>query len=183
MGQILATDLLIVERGGLQYRFTPEELAEFLNTVQDVSVTAIADRDVLTEADVKVGDRVFVGDATADAEVDAGWAIYRVLTATATGATYQKIQEQESMDVTITAPSNLSIGTHDATQLVIGNDNGDGVILPVVSATKAGLATPTMALNSHVAATAGSTPASNPVVVDAATQQVSFSIANLDPLP
>lgn len=183
MGQLLPTDLLIVERGLAHYKFTPSELAEFLNTVQDISVTVITDRDALTNSEVKAGDRVFVGDATADATVTTGWAIYRVLTATDTEVTYQKIQEQESMDMVVTAVTNLTVGAHDATQFEVLNTNGTGVVIPVVSATKAGLATPTMATNSHLPATAGLTSDANPVVVNEATQQISFSISNLPDLP
>ena len=65
--------------------------------IKDYKVADIAARGLLT--DLRVGDRVFVDDATNDATVRLGWANYRVETVSPT--TFIKIQEQESMDFTI----------------------------------------------------------------------------------
>lgn len=155
---------------------TASELAEFLGAVNDFSANTIADRDALT--DLGVGDRVFVADASDDATVDAGWAIYRV-NATSPLA-FDKIQEQESLDVTV----QVDLGyTASATDGTITNSAGDNATIPAVDSTNAGLATPEMFDNSHVAATSGLTAATNPVNIDEATQVATFSIAQLAELP
>jgi len=170
------TDLLLIERGGVQYQLTTSELADFLGLSSDKDATDIADRDALTE--LRAGDRVFVADASGDATVDSGWALYRVLD----DLSFFKIQEQESMDMVIVSASNLGY-TPSPTGGTITNDNGTGATIPVVNATDAGLATPAMLQNTHLAASADGTVATNPVVVESATQKVSFSIANLNALP
>ena len=65
--------------------------------IKDYKVANISNRGSLTG--LRVGDRVFVEDATDDATVRLGWANYRVETISPT--TFIKIQEQESMDFTI----------------------------------------------------------------------------------
>lgn len=59
----------------------------------------IAARDALT--DLKVGDKAWVVDATADSTVDAGAALYIVETMAGTTPTWKKISEVESMDVVL----------------------------------------------------------------------------------
>lgn len=170
------TDLLLVERSGVKYQMTADQLADFLGAVKDYSVSDIAARDALT--DLKVGDRVFVADATADATVEIGWAIYRV---NAVGPiTYGKIQEQESLDVVV---GNSDLGyTASATEGVVTNSNGTSATIPAVTITNAGLATPAMLAASHQPATATGTSATNPIVIGA-NQELSFSIGNLTTLP
>ncbi|MEM1337262.1 MAG: hypothetical protein AAGF96_05905 [Bacteroidota bacterium] len=99
-----SSDLLIVERGGVQYKMSPTELADFIGANQDHTVADIAARNLLTE--VKVGDRVFVTDATADATVDAGWAVYRVQSTSP--IVYEKIQEQEGLDLVVVSGHNAA---------------------------------------------------------------------------
>ena len=63
----------------------------------DYDAANIAARDLL--AFTEVGETVFVTDATADATVDTGWAIYRV--SNLSPLAFIKLQEQESMDVAV----------------------------------------------------------------------------------
>lgn len=171
------TDLFIVERSGVQYKMTADQIAEFVGAVNDFTAADITARDALSS--LKVGDRVFVTDASADATVDAGWAVYRLQS---TGPdVYEKIQEQESLDLVITAATNLSYTAAPASGTVV-NDNGDDAVIPLVDGTNAGLASPQMFNDSHVAATAGLTAATNPVNVSAG-QVATFGITQLDTLP
>lgn len=102
-----------------------------LGTVEHTAADITA-RDALTG--LIVGDRVFVTDASADATVDAGWAVYRVQT---TAPTFLKMAEQESLDVAIVA--NLSAGTVDGTTYEVAIDTGTNITLPGANATEAGL--------------------------------------------
>lgn len=177
-------DLLIVERGGVQYRMNATELAKFLNTVNDFTAADISDRDsgtavpALPADGYQVGDRVFVVDASADATVDAGWAIYRVNSIGP--VVFQKVQDQESLDVVV----NVALGyIPAANQGTITNSAGSDVIIPAVDETNAGHATPQMFANSHVPAVTAGTASTNPIQIDENTQELSFSISDLDPLP
>jgi len=179
-----SSDLLLVERANVQYHMTADELADFLGAVNDYSATTIAARDANTltptppTGGLGVGDRVFVADATGDGTVDAGWAVYRV--SSVGPIVYDKVQEQESLDVVIS----VALGyTASPTGGTVTNSAGADASLPVVDGTNAGLATPAMFTNSHVAASAGLTPGTNPVVVGAANQEVTFSISQLAALP
>jgi len=172
------TDLFIVERGGVQYKMSADEFADFVGAVRDHTVADIAERDALP--DLKAGDRVFVTDASSEADVDSGWAIYRVVSVSPN--VFLKIQEQESMDVSVTSATNLSI-TRNAVSATIESDTGTNATIPSVDGTNAGLATPQMFNDSHPAASAGLTSAANPVVVNASNQEVTFNITQLDLLP
>lgn len=173
-------DLFIVERAGVQYKMTADQIADFVGAVRDETVADIAARDALTNADIKPGDRVFVTDASADANVDSGWAIYRVVS---TGPNvFEKIQEQESMDVVIDNTTNLGY-TASAASGTITSDTGTDAIIPLVDGTNAGLASPQMFNDSHVPAVTGLTAASNPINIVAATQELTFGITQLTALP
>jgi len=89
----------------------------------------ITARDALTG--LVTGDRVFVTDASADATVTAGWAVYRW-----DGSAFLKLAEQESLDVAIVA--NLTF-SQTATTLTVLSDVGTDAVLPWASATLAGL--------------------------------------------
>ena len=168
------TDLLIVERAGVQYHMTADQLREFLALPGDESVATIAARDALTIAESGV--RVFVADATADTTVDSGWAIYRW-----NGATFDKIQEQESLDVVVTG---AALGyTAAPNQGTVTNTVGTDATIPLADATNAGLMPPQSFTDSHVPAVAGLTAAANPVTVDATTQAIGFNIGQLTALP
>jgi len=171
------SDLFLIERAGVQYKMTADQVADFVGAVKDFTAATIADRDAGTLTPTgtpKVGDRIFVTDASADASVDAGWAVYRLQS---TGPNvYQKIQEQESMDLTITpGGSNLSV-TRTAASVTIVNDSGDDAVIPAVDAANAGAATPSMFINNHVPAVPGLTAQTNPINIVDATQTFTFGI-------
>ncbi len=174
------TDLFIVERAGVQYNMTADQIADFVGAVRDFTA---ADYKTLTGAtypdasEIKTGDRVFVADATGGTTVDAGWAVYRY-----NGTSYEKIQEQESMDLVVVANTNLGV-ISGAASITITNDNGTDAIVPLADATNAGLMSPSQFNNQHVPTVTGLTAASNPIVIDSSTQSLTFSITPLTPLP
>ena len=168
------SDLFLVERGGVNHQMSADQLADFLGAVKDHSVSAFGD---LGTAGSNVGDRIFVVDASADPQVASGWAIYRH---SSTGPNvFDKVQEQESMDVVVVV--NLGY-TPGATSGTITNSAGDTAVIPSVNETEAGLATPAMLNNSHVAASAAGTATTNPITVNGA-QEVNLSIGQLLALP
>lgn len=170
------SDLFIVERAGVQYKMTADQIAEFVGAVNDFTAADVAARDALT--DLKVGDRVFVTDASADGSVDAGWAVYRLQS---TGPNvFEKIQEQESMDLVISASTNLSYTAGPASGTV-NSDNGTNATIPLADGTNAGLASPQMFQNTHVPATTGLTAASNPINISG--QELTFGVTQLTDLP
>lgn len=173
---IQTTDIFIVQRSGTQYQMTADQIADFVGAIKDYSVADIVARDALSN--LNIGDRVFVTDATADATVDAGWAVYRVQS---TGPNvFEKIQEQESLDIAISG-SDLSY-TPAPGQGTIVNSGGNNAVIPLASSINAGLMPPAAFDAVHDAATAGLTPGTNPINV-AGNQQITFDIAQLDPLP
>lgn len=178
------TDLFIVERGGLQYRMTADEVAQFVGAIKDYTAATIPARDAGTlipsGVPIKAGDRIFVTDATADATVDAGWAVYRVVSISPD--VFEKIQEQESLDLVITAATDLSY-TPSPGQGTVVSSTGNDAVIPLADATNAGLMSPGAFNNIHVPALAGLTAATNPVNVNGANQQITFGIAQLTPLP
>lgn len=177
-------DLFIIERAQVQYKMTANEVADFVGAVKDFTAVDIADRDAGTlipsGGNLSVGDRVFVTDASGDSTVDAGWAVYRVNSLVPT--VYQKIQEQESMDLVITATTNLGVTTSPAS-IIITNDNGDNAVIPLADGTNAGLMSPSAFNNNHVPAVTGLTTATNPINIVAASQELTFGIDQLQNLP
>lgn len=182
---LTSTDLFIIERGGSKYQMAADQLATFVGAIKDYTATDIAARNAGTTtpavpaSGLQIGDRVFVTDATADADVDSGWAVYRVQSIEP--VVYQKVQEQESLDITVTA-ANLSYIPASG-QGTIANSQGNDAIIPLADSTNAGLASPAMFNNQHSPATSALTAAVNPVTVDEVSQTVGFSISQLDPLP
>lgn len=172
------TDLFIVERSGVQYQMTANQVADFVGAVRDFTEADITARDALTG--INIGDRVFVTDATDDPTVDTGWAIYR-LSSTSPNV-YEKIQEQESLDVTVTSATNLGVNISPAS-ITITNDTGTDAVIPLASGTNAGLMPPSAFASIHDPASSGLTAATNPVVVNGGTQEITFNITQLDPLP
>lgn len=178
------TDLFIVERAGVQYKMTADQIADFVGAVRDFTAVDIPARDAGTLVPsgntVKTGDRIFVTDATGDPTVDTGWAVYRVVS---TGPTvFEKIQEQESMDLVISAATNLGV-TQTAASITITNDTGTDAVIPLADGTNAGLMSPTQFANQHVPAVTGLTTASNPINIVGATQELTFGITQLTALP
>ncbi|MEM9700239.1 MAG: hypothetical protein AAF943_15780 [Pseudomonadota bacterium] len=175
---LTSTDIFIVERGGVQYQMTADQIADFVGAVRDYTVADITARNALTG--VNVGDRVFVTDASSEADVDSGWAVYRVQSDAPT--TFAKIQEQEGLDVISAGSTDLGY-TSSPTQGTITSSTGNDAVLPVVTGTNAGLATPQMLTDSHVPATTSGTTATNPIAIAPATQVLSFSLGSLTALP
>jgi hypothetical protein len=171
-------DLFIVERAGVQYKMTANLIADFVGAIRDFTVADIAARNALTG--LKVGDRVFVTSAIADTSVATGWAIYRV--SSIGPNVFAKVQEQESMDLVITVSTNLS-ATVTAASITINSDNGTDAIIPLATASLAGLMPPSAFSNIHAPAVAGLTAQSNPIVVNSGTQAVTFNITQLTALP
>ncbi len=175
-------DLLIVERGGVRYKMTSQQIGDFLGAVRDVNTATITTRDAGTwtpQEDLKIGDRVFVADATGDVTVDSGWAIYRV---TGTGPyTFNKIQEQESMDIAISSSTNLSYQPSPGQGEVV-SDTGSNAIIPLADGTNAGLMSPTAFNAVHSPASSALTASTNPITVNG-SQEINFNISQLQDLP
>ena len=165
-----STDLLVVERGGVQYQLTVNALRQFIGT--NYVVSDITARDALGSSDgLSEGDRAFVVDASSDSTVNSGSAEYVY-----DGTSWIKVTEVESLDLTGATPTNLS--QNSSTDTVV-NDNGTNASIPTVTSSNNGLATPSMLNNSHSPASSGGTSSTNPVVVNGGTQTITFSIANL----
>jgi hypothetical protein len=180
---LTSTDLFLVERAGVQYKMTSDQIATFVGAVKDITATSYANMLAGTFVGgvvAKTGDRVFISDATGDTTVTTGWAIYRITSISPVVAV--KIQEQESMDLTINAVTNLS-ATISASSIIIVSDTGTDATIPLATGTNAGLASPSMFTNEHVKAVAGLTTASNPVNVNSSTQAITFGITQLSALP
>lgn len=180
---LLSTDLFLVERAGVQYKMTSDQIATFVGAVKDITATTYANMLAGTFVGgvvAKSGDRVFISDATGDTTVVSGWAIYRITSISP--IVVVKIQEQESMDLNINAITNLSL-QRDASSATILSDTGTDAIIPLATSTLAGLASPSMFNNEHVKAIAGLTTASNPVNVNSSTQAITFGITQLTALP
>lgn len=175
------TDLFIVERAGVQYKMASDQIADFIGAVRDL--TAVTYNDMLADSFIggqtaKVGDKVFIADASDDPSVDTGYAGYRV--DSVFPITVTKIYEQESMDLVINTPSNLGY-TPTPNQGTITNDNGTAAVIPIVNVTNAGLATPQMFADTHIPATTGLTAGANPINISG--QELTFGIDQLTPLP
>lgn len=176
------TDLLLVERSGVQYHMTADQLADFVGAVRDYSAVDISGRDagsLTPTGTLKAGDRVYVGDASDDPDVGAGWAIYRVMSVSPT--VYERISEQESLDIVAVATNLLFLET--PTGGTITNTGGTDAQIPFAGSGGAGLMSAAQFNQLHQAAFAGGTPATNPVNINAGTQSVTLNIAQLDPLP
>jgi len=164
------TDLLIVERGGVQYQTTVSGIRSLLGT--NYVVANITARDALSSSDgLSEGDRAYVVDASSDSTVSSGGAEYIY-----DGTAWIKVTEVESLDLTGSTPTNLS--WNSSTNTII-NDNGNNVTIPEVNSSNDGLATPSMFNNSHQPASRAGAASTNPITVNG-SQAIGFSIANLD---
>ena len=205
------TDLLAIDRGGTHYKITGQEIVSLVGANFGTNLPPVADiaaRDTL--AGLSIGDRVKVDDASADATVTSGWAIYLW-----DGAAWLKTGEQESLDVVVN-PTNLGY-TAAAANGTITNSNGTAATLPLADATNAGLFAPAdfsklalisvtaatdldpiktktdfitvtaavdldaLAAASHAAADLAGTATTNPLTITG--QTLGFSIGQLAPAP
>lgn len=188
------SDNFIIERGGAPYRTLATDILEYIQTnvgTSEYEAADIAARNALTG--LSVGDRVFVVDASADATVTSGWAIYAWR-----GASFTKIAEEESLDVAGSGTTNLSY-TAAPTQGTVVSSSGTDATLPAANDTNAGLMIPaqfnklgfvtvTGAVNldtlntaSHAAVTLAGSTNTNPLTLSG--QAVGFSISQLSLAP
>jgi hypothetical protein len=187
------SDKFAIERSGTLYSGDIAGVLAYVRAnlgTSEYSVATISARNALTG--ITVGDIVYVVDATGDATVTSGWAVYMWQ-----GATYSKISEQESIDV-VQGGTDLSY-TPSATQGIVVSSTGTDATLPAATSTAAGLLTPaqfdklalitvtnavnltTIAAASHAAATTAGSANTNPIVISG--QTLSFSISNLTAAP
>jgi hypothetical protein len=190
---VLGSDKFAIDRSGTLYS---QDMASVLAYVRsnlgtsEYNVADITARNAL--AGMSVGDIAYVVDASADATVTSGWAVYMWQ-----GAAWSKISEQESIDV-VQGGTDLSYTPSAANGIVVSSTGTDATI-PAATNTAAGLLTPaqfdklqfisvttginldTLQANSHAAVTTAGSANTNPIVVTG--QQLSFSIANLTAAP
>lgn len=193
---VQGSDSFVISRGGVLYKTLASDILTYVETQIGTSqyrVANIAARNAL-DSGMSVGDRVMVDDATADATVSSGWALYQWLSS----GTWRKIAEQESLDVSVAANTNLAYSP-GATNGVVTSDTGTDATIPAADGTNAGLMVPaqfnklanitvTAATDldairsaSHAAVTTAGSASTNPITVSG--QQLNFSIANLTSAP
>jgi len=193
---VQGSDYLMISRGGVLYKVLASDVLAYIQGAvgtAEYRVANIAARNAL-DASMSVGDRVMVDDATADATVSAGWALYQWLSS----GVWRKIAEAESLDITVGGNTNLSYSPSPTNGVVL-SDTGNDATIPAADGTNAGLMLPvhftklgnitvTGAVNldallssSHAAVTTAGSAATNPIVVTG--QQLSFSIVNLTSAP
>jgi hypothetical protein len=189
------SDHIMISRAGALYKVTGSEILAFFKNnagTGEYRVADIAARNAL-DGQMTLGDRVIVNDATGDATVTAGWAIYAWLSSN----TWQKQAEQESLDINM-AGTNLTYTAGPANGIVV-SDSGTDATIPSVDAVNAGLmlsshktkldfmtvsaATDLDAIRaaSHAAVTLVGAVNNNPLTLNG--QQLGFSIANLTTAP
>jgi hypothetical protein len=135
---VQGTDFLPISRAGTNYKITASDILAYINEnvgTSQYDVANIAGRNALTG--LSTGDRVYVTDATGDATVAAGWAIYLFRP----GPIWTKVAEQESMDVIAGSATNLTYTAGASSGIVVSSDGTDATI-PAVDGTNAGLALP-----------------------------------------
>ena len=189
------TDNMIVSRTGTLYKSTMQGLLNLVSDHQGTSEWEVATwGDVAAVTGMSLGDRLKVTDASGNATVDAGWAIFAW-----SGSGWYKIAEEEGLDIVIEV---VNLGTTATpTHITITNSSsGSDTTIPLADAVNCGLLSPadftklsfisvTAAIDlddilskSHVAVTLVGTSQNNPLTVDA-NQVMGFSISQLDTLP
>ncbi len=187
------SDNLAIQRGGTMYRVLGSDILAYIQAnigTSEYDVANIAARNALVG--LTTGDRVFVLDATGDATVSTGWAIY-----VWRGAAFTKVAEEEGLDV-VAGGASLSY-TAAPTQGTVVSSSGADAIIPAVDGTNAGLMLPAhkvkvdhltltaatdldaMRTASHAAATLAGSTNTNPLTLTG--QQLGFSISNLTLAP
>lgn len=190
---VQGSDSFMISRGGTLYKALASEILSYVESQIGTSEFDVADitaRNALSN--LSVGDRVFVVDATADATVDSGWAIY-----VWRGAAWTKMAEQEGLDV-VAGGTNLgySAGTSNG---VVASSTGTDATIPLADGTNAGLISAAektkvghltvtaatdldaMRTASHAAVTLSGSASTNPLTLSG--QTLGFSIANLTSAP
>lgn len=130
------SDYFIIERAGAVYHTLSSDILAYIEENVGTSQFEVADitaRNAL--ANISLGDRVFVVDASADATVDTGWAIY-----VWRGSAWTKVAEEEGLDV-VAGVTNLDY-TAASTQGTVTSSSGTNAVLPAADGTNAGLMVP-----------------------------------------
>lgn len=188
------SDLFVISRAGTNYSLPGSAVLAYIQSnvgTSEYEVADIAARNAL--ANMSIGDRVFVTNATSDATVSSGWAIYVYRGP----GTWTKVAEQEGLDVVV-GGANLGY-TSAAANGTVTSSSGTSATLPAATASIAGLMVPaqfnklgflTVTANtdldairgaSHAAVTLTGTATTNPLTISG--QQLGFSIANLATAP
>lgn len=187
------SDKFAIERSSTLYSADIASILAYVRAnlgTSEYSVADITARNALTG--ITTGDIAYVVNATGDATVTAGWAVYMWQ-----GAAWSKISEQEGIDV-VAGGTDLSY-TSSASNGIVVSSTGTDATIPAATGAIAGLMLPaqvdkvanltvTAATNldnmrtaSHAAATTAGSANTNPIVVTG--QVLSFSISNLTAAP
>lgn len=190
---VQGSDYFIIERAGAVYHTLGSDILAYIEQnvgTSQFDVATITARDALTG--LSTGDRVFVADATADATVDLGWAVYMWR-----GSAFTKVAEEEGLEV-VEVSTDLGY-TAAATQGTVTSSSGNNTVLPAGDDTNAGLMVPaqftkleyvtvTAATDldsirsaSHAIATLGGNANTNPLTLSG--QAFNFSISQLTEAP
>jgi hypothetical protein len=191
---VQGADQFLIARAGTHYKVLGSDILAYVQAnvgTSEYEVANITARNAL--ANLSVGDRVFVTDATTDATVSSGWAIYVYRGA----STWTKVAEQEGLDVVV-GGADLSYTSGAANGIVVSSSGADATI-PAATGSIAGLMVPAqfnklgfltvtaatdldaMRTASHAPATTSGSAATNPVTISG--QAIGFSIANLTTAP
>jgi hypothetical protein len=192
---VQGSDYFIIERAGANYYTLASDILGYVQSNLGTSQFRVADitaRNALTG--LSSGDTVMVDDASADATVSTGWALYQWLSA----GVWRKIAEEESLDVSVGGATNLSY-TAQSTQGIVVSDTGNNATIPAADGTNAGLMLPAQVTKlghitvtaatdldamrgaSHAAVTLAGSANTNPLTV--AGQSLGFSISQLTAAP
>ena len=189
------SDQIPISRSGTLYKVTGSDVLAYVQSnvgTGEYKVANITARNALNSS-MSLGDRVIVDDATGDATVGSGWAIYVWVASN----TWTKVAEQEGLDVSV-GGSNLTY-TAGASNGVVASDSGTDATIPAADGTNAGLMVPAQFTKlgyltvtastdldairtaSHAAVTTAGSASTNPITVSG--QVLSFNIANLTTAP
>jgi hypothetical protein len=193
---VQGSDSFMISRGGVLYKTLASDILGYIQSQTGTSEYRVADITARNALDngMSAGDRVMVDDATGDATVNSGWALYQWLSS----GVWRKIAEQESVDVSVGGATNLAYSP-GATNGVVTSDTGTDATIPAANGTNAGLMVPaqfnklgfltvtgavnldTLASASHAAVTLTGSASTNPLTISG--QALGFSIANLTSAP
>lgn len=129
------SDSFVIERSGTVYKTLGSDILAYIQSevgTSEYDVADIAGRNALTG--LSTGDRVFVLDASSDATVSSGWAIY-----VWRGLAFTKVAEEEGLDVLVSG-TNLAF-VPGATSAQLTSSTGTDATLAAATGTDAGLMT------------------------------------------
>lgn len=189
---VQSSDMFLLERSGSMYHTLASDILAYIQShlgTTQYEVATIAERNALNN--LTYGDKVFVTDASADATVDAGWALYQYI-----GSGWRKLAEQESMDINLNVNLDAIV---TPTNITVQSSAGSNAVLPLANNTNAGLLAPAqhtklghllvsdvtdldeMRSNSHVPVTLAGNANTNPLTLSG--QTLGFSISQLIEAP